>query len=266
MKKKLLSTTLFALVTALCCTVGLTACGDGNKPDEPSAFDKAYNEYYKTENMAVTVTDSRVEKIGNDYSATVEVDYANKATHTKGSWLESYSEITGDEDNRSFFIYSQATYDMNGEIVKTDWEKLNRSDLYVNWNESGRFASLREFEVHLLTNWVDTYLPAPLHFADTGWRANENEELHQASLLNIFNQFTETANGYTADVYFCINHSSTGYFTPYACTLTIQFDAQGRFANCELDFGDNGKITAAYSYGGASVTIPAEARNSVSAN
>ncbi len=251
MKKKLLAT-LIAVITVIACALGITACGgrDGGVP-ERSALEKAFTEYYKVQNFKATVTDSRVQKYGYDYSATVEVDYAHKTAHTEtpGTYSENYYEISGTEENPHFTIYDH--------YKTANWSKISRDDLFNNKPE-GQTKS--EFELHLLNNWVESYLP-PFALRDTCYRESAEDKGNWVSLESfaIQGKFSQSGDKYTASVYFCINNE--GQYVPYACTASIKLDAQGRFENCVLDFGSNGKITAAYTYGTANVTVPAEVKN-----
>lgn len=194
MKRKLFIT-LLAAITVIAGIFGFTACNPANPTAEPTALEKAYDNYYKTQNVTVTVTDSRAQKHGRDYSATV---------------LEH------------------------------------------------NFDNETDFNVHLITNWVESNLPTHSMLYTT-YSATADDQTHYASLQFLANKFSESNGGWTASVYLCINNDET--YIPYECTATVKLDGQNRFTSCELDFGTNGKISATYTYDTANVTIPDEAKN-----
>lgn len=260
MKRKLFAT-LTALIAVFCCAFGLTACGGTTPPPaEPTAFEKAYENYYKTQNMKVVVNDSRITKHGRDYSATVEVDYANKAAYKNETfWGDGYYEINGEGDGRSFISYGQTLiYDEVNEREEYIWEKYVRNDIF-DPEFTNLFNDETECNVHLLTNWVDTFLPTH-GMRDTSYSATADDETYWASLQFLADRFTESNGAWTANVCLRITDSEVLY-APYACTVTIKLDGQNRFKSCELDFGANGKISAAFTYGTASVIIPEEVKN-----
>lgn len=254
MKRKLFIT-LLAAITVIAGIFGFTACNPANPTAEPTALEKAYDNYYKTQNMTVTVTDSRVQKYGHDYSATVEVDYAHKTAHTKETNWESYYELKGEGDGRSFIIYNRHINDT------TPWDKTVRADLFENLENN--YDNETDFNVHLITNWVESNLPTH-SMRDTTYSATTDDQTHWASLQFLANKFSESNGGWTASVCLCINNDET--YIPYECTATVKLDGQNRFTSCELDFGTNGKISATYTYGTANVTIPDEAKNAQSVN
>lgn len=250
MKRKLF-TTIIAALAIIACTFGFAACDSPDAPPaEPTAFKLAYENYSKTQNMTVTVTDSRVQKHGFDYSATVEVDYAHKTAHTKESSWESYYELSGEGDGRSFVIYNRHLDDT------TPWDKTVRNDVFQN--SENNFNNETDFNVHLITNLVSNCLPTHA-MRDTAYSANTDDQTRWASLEFLADKFSENNGVWTASVCLCINDGIT--YTPYECTATIKLDGQNRFQSCELNFGANGKITAAYTYGAANVTVPNEAKN-----
>lgn len=271
MKRKILATAI-AAIAAVTCAIGLTACApDNGGPPEPTALENAYASYRTTQNMTVTVTDSRTEKHGTDYSTSVKIDYEHKAAYankihntvdhlgdTHYISYESYYEIT---DKPDFIIYSR--YLLIGESDGTySWNVINRDDLF----NLPAATTNPQFEIQLFTDFVNDCLPSHALF-DTGWRVNENDASHWASLNTpeLLNKFTKSASGYTASLYFCINIDGST-FVPYACTVTIKLDSQDRFESVIVDFGTNGKIEAEYVYGATTVTIPEEAKNSSSNN
>ncbi|MDE6868875.1 MAG: hypothetical protein K2J83_07035 [Clostridia bacterium] len=265
MKRKILASALCA-ITAATCAFGLTACNNDNGIPEPTALENAYKNYSVTQNMTVSVTDSRIVKYGEDYSTLVKVDYGHKTAYSKSIYThidnlnithrttrESYYEIT---DKPGFTIYNIYT-ESDEDDGYANWDIIDRSDLFDDERLS-YYDSQTEYEINLLTNWVDSYIPSHA-FLDTVWRATENDD-NSAGLNILLNSFTESASGYAADVYLCIN--SDGGFIPYACNVTIKLDAQDRFESVVLDFGTNGNITAEYTYGTTTVTVPEEAKNS----
>jgi len=260
MKRKLFAT-LIAVITVIACAFGFAACGGENGGnDEPSALSKAFAEYYKTQNMKVSVTDSRVQKDGYDYSATVELDFAHKAAHTELAgriFNEYYYEISGTEDNPHFNIYSYCNAEPSG------WSKINRDD--ISTDRDNLFGSVSEYEINLLCNWVADCMP-PFALRDSGYREKAEDTGVRVTLedFEIEGKFSQNGNEYTANVYFCIM-GDTEYVT-YACTATIELDAQGRFRSCVLDFGSNGKITSEFTYGTTNVTVPEAVKNAASGN
>lgn len=269
MKRKIFVAAI-AAIAAVFCTFGLTACGgdDGDGIPEPTALQKAYENYRQTQNMTVTVADSRTVKHGTDFSASVKIDYAHKAAYSKHFYItkdnldithkitfENYYEI--DDGKRAFTIYQ-----LSGESGETaepaNRNKIDRSDLF-NLPEAS--SDPQKFEIQLFTDFVNSYLPSHA-LNDTCWRESENSEQNRASLdtPELLNKFSESANGYSANVYFCINPGN-GVYTPYACTVTIKLDTQDRFSKVVVDCGSNGSITANYAYGATTVTIPEEAKN-----
>lgn len=268
MKKKLFPTIL-ALTCAICCIFSLVACGGNNDgTPKPTALEKAYTNYRQTQNMTVTVTDSRTVKHGTDYSASVKIDYGHKAAYSKNLFTttdnlgathrianECYYEI--DSTKPAFTIYSKMSEE---GATPSGWSVIDRSDLF---DLPEATSDHEKFEIQLFTDFVNSYLPSHA-LSDTGWRVNKDDASHWSSLNQpvLLNKFTESANSYTANVYLCINIDGTT-FVPYACAVTIKLDAQERFESVVLDFGTNGKITAAYTYGTATVTVPAEAKNAM---
>lgn len=249
MKRKLF-TTIIAALAIIACAFGFAACDNNDATPEPTAFKLAYENFSKTQNMTVTVTDSRVQKYGFDYSATVEVDYAHKTAHTKETSWESYYELTGEGDGRSFVIYNRHLGDT------TPWDKTVGNDIFQNLENN--FDNESDFNVHLITNWVANCLPTHA-MRDTAYSANADDQTRYASLEFLADKFSESNGVWTASVCLCINDGIT--YTPYECTATIKLDGQNRFSSCELNFGANGKITATYTYGTAIVTIPDVAKN-----
>lgn len=254
---------ILSLVCAFFCIFGVAACGDPNSSsdDQPTALDKAFDEYYKTENMTVVVKDERAVKYGNDYSTTSKVDFAHKTAYTHrmfgagttGVIDEAYFELVGDDN---LIIYGVITDTVNGDVSRT---KVERRDLFVNYNENGMFSSLEQYQLTLLNSFVENSLPAR-NLIDTAFRESSESQSNWASLEFITGEFKESESGvYTANIYFCINND--GVYEPYACAVTIRLDGQGRFKSCELDFGTNGKITAGYTYGTANVIIPDDVKN-----
>lgn len=268
MKKKVLA--IFVACFAVLGTLALGACGGGNDDGgipEPTALEKAYSNYRQTQNMTVTVTDSRTVKHGTDYSASVKTDYSHKAAYAKHFFTttdnlgvthklagECYYEIT---DKPGFNIY-EIYYYIEATDGTSTWNVIDRSDVF---NLPAASSDPQKFEIQLFTDFLNSYLPSHA-LLDTGWRVNENDESHWASLdtPELLSKFTESANGYTAEVYFCIN-PGVGAYVPYACTVNIKLDTQDRFKSVVVDFGANGKITAEYAYGTTTVTIPEEAKN-----
>lgn len=266
MKKKLFPAIL-ALVCAICCMLSFVACSGDDGAYKPTALEKAYRNYNKTENMTVTVTDSRTVKYGNDYSALVKVDYSHKAAYkicnhefiAEYFSREYYYEIT---DEPNFIIYSryetlEEREDGTRQVVYSNWGRYDRADLFDDVDLSF-FGSQTGYEIHLLSNWVSNCILSH-SLSDTGWRESENSDGVGVSLGDLLRPFTESADGYTADVYFCINND--GVYVPYACTVTVKLDAQDRFESVIADFGTNGKITAEYAYGATEVIIPEEVKN-----
>lgn len=267
MKRKIFAT-FIAAVTAILCAFGLSACGGDNGGDPKPALVKAYRNYRQTQNMTVTVTDDRTVKHGNDYSATVKIDYSHKAAYSENTHIfpvfpghaetvrqinKRYYEIDGNKP--AFTIYSM-DYVLEEETVPDKWGKIDRSDLFDDMHTSN-FGSQTEFEINLLTNFVDSYIPSHA-FGDTCWGESENSVFGYSSLEFLAQSSKESASGYTADVYFCINDGGT--YVPYACAVTIKLDGQDRFKSVVLDFGSNGKITGEYVYGTTAVIIPAEVK------
>ncbi|MDE7453347.1 MAG: hypothetical protein K2N22_02950 [Clostridia bacterium] len=266
MKRKILATAIAAL-TAATCAAGLTACTpDKNGRPQPTALENAYENYRQTQNMTVTVTDSRTVKYGDDYSATVKIDYAHKAAYSKKirthvdnlnnthrMSYEHYYEITSKPGFNIYSIYN----DMVEDEDTANWNITDRSDLF---NLPTANSDPQKFEIQLLTDFVNDCIPSHT-LTDTSWRESENAEFNCSSLDVMRNSFTASAGGYTADVYFCINSSNGATYTPYACSVTIKLDTQDRFSNIVIDFGANGKISAEYVYGNTTVTIPEEAKN-----
>ena len=259
MKRKLLAT-LTALITVFFCAFGLSACGGTNPPSaEPTAFEKAYENYYKTQNMKVVVKDNRITKHGRDYSATVEVDYANKAAHTKGTIWENYYEISGEGEGRSLITYGYTlTYDEVNGREEYIWEKYVRNDIFTT-EFTNLFNDETECNVHLLTNWVEDLLPTHV-LQDAAYSATADDETYWASLEFLADRFTESNGVWTANICLRITDSETIY-APYDCTVTINLDGQGRFENVVLDLGENGAISAVFTYGTANVVIPDHVKN-----
>ncbi len=263
MKRKILATAI-AAITIATCAAGLTACAPDNGRPEPTALENAYANYRTTQNMTVTVTDSRAVKYGTDYSTSVKIDYAHKAAYSKKIYThtelgithrmsaEHYYEIT---DKPGFTIYSLNLL-IGEDDANQNWQIINRDDLF---NLPTANNDPQKFEIQLLTDFVNDCLPSHA-FTDTTWRESENAEYNCGSLDVMLNAFTASDSGYTADVYFCIN-SDNGMYTPYACNVTIKLDTQDRFDSVVVDFGANGKIEAEYVYGSTTVTIPEEAKN-----
>ena len=180
MKKKLLPVILI-LTTALCCAFAFSACNTDTSEEEPTAFELAYEEYYKTENFKAVVTDSRIQKYyDKDYSATVEMDYANKSAHVQKVEREYYYEIVGEGTNKSLSIY--------GKYQDNAWNKISRPDLFDE-ERLEIFDSERQYEIHLLTNWVESFLPTH-SFDDTCYSDSGDNEDNWASLRFLANKFT----------------------------------------------------------------------------
>ena len=269
MKRRILATAI-AAITAATCAAGLAACGgDGDDGGyKPTALEKAHENYYKTQNMTITVTDNRTVKNGNDYTTLVEVDYAHKAAHINRVY--GTSELEGvaciihgeiyvelDSDAHGFYLYNNYKHvNNNNETVYDEgWSKLERSDLYEGVTE---FNDQTEFEVHLLCNWADIYIPTLLYSYGASWSETESGGL--TILPSLLKTFTKSTNGFTASLYFCIEDGNGGY-DRYACTVTYKLDGQTRLESTVMDFGTNGNVTVEYTYGTATVTIPDEAKN-----
>ncbi|MDE5729570.1 MAG: hypothetical protein K2I20_05305 [Clostridia bacterium] len=267
MKRKILIAAI-AAIAACACVLGLTACGGGNdNAPKPSALENAYANYRQTQNLTVTVTDSRTVKHGTDYSALVKIDYAHKAAYSKNFYTttdnlgdnhkivyEKYYEI--DSSKPAFTIYGIYCV-LADDAAPSDWDVIDRSDLF---DLPEATSNPQKFEIQLFTDFVNSYIPSHA-LIDTSWRESESSDDNYVSLDQpaLLEKFTESANGYTADVYFCINNDGT--YVPYACTVAIKLDAQERFKSVVIDFGANGKIKAEYVYGNTTVTVPEDAKS-----
>lgn len=271
MKRKILIAAI-AAIAACACVLGLTACGGGNNGiPEPTALENAYANYRQTQNLTVTVTDSRAVKYGTDYSALVKIDYAHKAAYAKHYSVleisgqnrtlssESYYEITNEPNFIIYGRYQMAVQEGDNalQIEYSNWDAIDRSDLF---DLPEATSNPQKFEIQLFTDFVNSYIPSHA-LIDTSWRESESSDDNYVSLDQpaLLEKFTESANGYTADVYFCINNDGT--YVPYACTVAIKLDAQERFKSVVIDFGANGKIKAEYVYGNTTVTVPEDAKS-----